>query len=269
MTYQGPTNFQRLSPDYFSSEPVRPDLARYQYPAPYQDTALYQDTAPYQDTAGYQDPAGYEDPAGWAGYQDPGGWPEPAGYADPNAGFPDPSAYQGLPAPSAAAPARRRSRGVLAGAVTGFLAGGTAIGVAVLAAAFVRPQASPVIAVGEAAIDRTPSAVKQFAIQYFGQNDKNVLLLGMYVAIALLAITIGLVARKRLAAGVIAMAAFGGFGAFVAITRPENRISDAIPSLIGGAAGIAALVLLVWAAAPAAVRRGRRASHAGRGGAWG
>jgi hypothetical protein len=264
MSYPGPTNFQRLSPDYFSTEPVRPDLARQQYPAPYQDPAAYQDGdgwAADQDLGGRPATGGYADPN--AGFPDPN-----AGFPDPNAGFPDPSAYEGLPAPAAPAPdSHRRSRGILAGAVTGFLAGGTAIGVAVLAAAFVRPPASPVIAVGEAAIDRTPSAVKQFAIQYFGQNDKNVLLLGMYVAIALLAMAIGLVARKRLAAGVIGMAAFGGFGAFVAITRPEGRISDGIPSLIGGAAGIAALVLLVWAAAPRVARRGRRGSHAGRGGA--
>ncbi len=145
---------------------------------------------------------------------------------------------------------------------------------AVLAAAFVRPQASPVIAVGEAAIDRTPSALKQFAIQYFGQNDKNVLLLGMYVVIAMIAMAIGLLARRRLAVGVIGMAAFGAFGAFVAITRPEGRATDGIPSLIGGAAGMAALVLLVWAAAPGPVgavtrrtRDGYRRAHASAGGA--
>jgi hypothetical protein len=163
------------------------------------------------------------------------------------------------------------------GATAGFLAGATAICVAILAAAFVRPQASPVIAVGGAAIDRTPSALKQFAIQYFGQNDKNVLLLGMYVVIAMLAMAVGLLAGKRLAVGVAGMAAFGAFGAFVAITRPEGRVTDGIPSLIGGAAGVAALVLLMWAAAPrpaaALPRRARgprdgyrRTTHASAGG---
>jgi hypothetical protein len=57
------------------------------------------------------------------------------------------------------------------------------------------------------------------------------------------------------------------------MTRPEGRATDGIPSLIGGAVGVAALVLLVWAAAPpvAAVSRRtrdgyRRATHASTGG---
>jgi hypothetical protein len=258
--------------------------AGYQGPG-YQATG-YQATG-YQAT-GYQDPAAYQPTAT---YEAPGGWPAPAGYADPNAGFPDPTAYQGLTGPPftdtasydtpgtggwprAAGGGASRGRGILVGATAGFLSGATAICVAILAAAFVRPQASPVIAVGEAAIDRTPSALKQFAIQYFGQNDKNVLLLGMYIVIAMLAMSIGLLARKRLAVGVIGMAAFGAFGAFVAITRPEGRATDGIPSLIGGAAGVAALVLLMWAAAPGSAaalpRRARdgyrRTTHASAGG---
>jgi hypothetical protein len=261
-------------------------------PAGYESTAVFQVPAGYQSPAGYQAPAAYQNPGGYqdpAAYQDAAGWPGPAGYADPNAGFPDPTAYQGLTGPpfTGTAPPdpatagweadvgrAPRGRGILAGAVTGFLSGASAIGVAVLAAAFVRPQASPVIAAGGAAIDRTPSALKQFAIQYFGQNDKNVLLLGMYVVIAMLAMAIGLLARKRLAVGVAGMAAFGAFGAFVAMTRPEGRATDGIPSLIGGVAGVAALVLLVWAAAPpmAAVTRRtrdgyRRAGHASARGA--
>jgi hypothetical protein len=286
MSYQGPSNFRRLRGEYFG-DPVPQSPASGLDPAGYQ-SAGYQ-TGGYPGS-GYQDPAAYQPTAT---YQDPGGWPAPAGYADPNAGFPDPTAYQGLtgppftdtasydradPAtggwPRAAGGGASRGRGILVGATAGFLSGATAICVAILAAAFVRPQASPVIAVGEAAIDRTPSVVKQFAIQYFGQNDKNVLLLGMYVVIAMLAMAIGVLARKRLAVGVIGMAAFGAFGAFVAITRPEGRATDGIPSLIGGAAGVAALVLLMWAAAPgpaaALSRRARdgyrRTTHASAGG---
>ena len=75
---------------------------------------------------------------------------------------------------------------------SGFLAAAVALGVANLVAAFVRPQASPIIAVGEAFIDRTPPALKNFAVQKFGTNDKTMLLLGMYVTIALIAIAIGI-----------------------------------------------------------------------------
>jgi len=139
----------------------------------------------------------------------------------------------------------RQSRGLLAGAVTGFLAAAVAIGVANLVAAFVRPQASPIIAVGEAFIDRTPLWLKEFAIQKFGENDKTMLLAGMYVAIALIAMVIGMIAWRHVTAGVVGIALFGLFGAFVAITRPASHATDAIPSIVGGVAGIVTIVWLV------------------------
>jgi hypothetical protein len=140
---------------------------------------------------------------------------------------------------------RRRSRGILAGGTAGFLAAAMALGAANLAAAFVRPQASPIIAVGEAFIDRTPPALKNFAIQKFGENDKNALLLGLYVTIAFIAIAIGVLAWRQVWAGVIGIGAFGAFGAFVAYTRPASQSTDVIPSLVGGLAGIIAIICLV------------------------
>jgi len=158
-------------------------------------------------------------------------------------------------------PRRDRDRsGLVIGAVMGFLAAAVAIGVATLAAAFVRPQASPVIAVGGAFIDRTPSALKNFAVQHFGENDKTILLLGMYVTIAVIAMGIGCLARRNVTIGVAGLAAFGLFGAFVAITRPESRAADVIPSVIGGIAGVAALLWLARAAAPIAPPRAAAAT---------
>ena len=173
----------------------------------------------------------------------------------------DPTAYQGLEhylngggagadGGMGAGPRRRRGRGLLAGMVTGLLSGAVAIGVAILAAAFVRPQASPVIAIGDAVLGQASSGVKTFAIQSSGESSKLMLLAGIYAVIAVLAMTIGLLARRRLAGGVTGMAALGAFGAFVAVTRPESHATDAIPSLIGGVAGVAALVLLVRAGDP-------------------
>lgn len=143
---------------------------------------------------------------------------------------------------------RRRSargRGRLAGGVAGFLAAAVAIGVANLVAAFVRPQASPVIAVGGWFIDHTPSWLKNFAVQKFGENDKNMLLLGMYVTIAIIAIAIGMLAWRRIGIGVAGIGLFGLFGAFIAITRPESHVTDVIPSIVGGIVGIVAIVWLV------------------------
>jgi hypothetical protein len=155
---------------------------------------------------------------------------------------------------SHAAPARngmrRPGRGLLPGALSGFLAAAVALGIANLVAAFVRPQASPIIAVGGAFIDRTPSALKNFAVEKFGENDKNMLLLGMYVTVALIAIVIGILAWRQVAVGVAGIGLFGLFGAFVAITRPESHVTDVIPSIVGGIAGIAAILWLVRSGMP-------------------
>jgi hypothetical protein len=152
---------------------------------------------------------------------------------------------------------QRRGGGLLPGAVAGFLAAAVALGVANLVAAFVRPQASPIIAVGEAFIDRTPPALKNFAVQKFGENDKNMLLLGMYVTIALIAIAIGMLAWRRVAIGVAGIGLFGLFGAFVAITRPESHVTDVIPSLVGGIVGIVVIVWLVRMGTPGSRHRAR------------
>jgi hypothetical protein len=146
--------------------------------------------------------------------------------------------------------ARRPGRGLLPGGIAGFLAAAVALGIANLVAAFVRPQASPIIAVGGAFIDRTPSALKNFAVEKFGENDKNMLLLGMYVTIAVIAIVIGMLAWRQVAIGVAGIGLFGLFGAFVAITRPESHVTDIIPSIVGGVAGIAAILWLVRSGMP-------------------
>ena len=153
----------------------------------------------------------------------------------------------------------RGGGGRLAGAVTGFLSAAVALGAATLAAAFVRPQASPVIAVGGAAIDRTPPAVKVWATEHFGTYDKLALLAGIFTVVALIAMLIGVLARRSVVIGIIGIVLFGGFGAFVALSRPESRLSDVLPSLAGAAAGVIAITALSAASMPRwpPVRTGR------------
>jgi hypothetical protein len=264
MSYQDPPRRQRLS----------------RYPALAQHEDTYQETQAdfpsgystgndYQGLAGLAHNPGQQSsrqPAPWDDAAQQTSWDTPAQQSwsmrQPDMQQPgwDPN-HQASTGPllsgdaPAGAGAGRRSRGILAGATTGFLAAGVAIGVANLVAAFVRPQASPIIAVGEAFIDRTPQGLKEFAIQKFGENDKNMLLLGMYVTIALLAMTIGIFAWRRVSIGVAGIALFGLFGGYVAITRPDSHVTDVIPSVVGGIIGIAALLLLVRVGG--ARRRGR------------
>ena len=61
-----------------------------------------------------------------------------------------------------------RAPHALAGAIAGVLAAAVAIGAAQLAAGLTVPQSSPVLAVGQTAIDLTPAPVKNFAISAFG-----------------------------------------------------------------------------------------------------
>jgi hypothetical protein len=137
--------------------------------------------------------------------------------------------------------------GVIAAAMTGILAAAVAIGVATLAAAFVRPQASPVAALGGVIVDRIPAALRNAAVEHFGAHGKTVLLLG---TIGLIAVVIGWLARRSAAIGVAGLAALGLLGAFVVITRPASHASDVIPSIAGGIVGVIAFAWLARAAAP-------------------
>lgn len=75
----------------------------------------------------------------------------------------------------------RAARGALAGLLAAF----AALAVAELVAGLMRPAAGPVTVVGGAVIDRTPAAVKDFAIRTFGESDKTVLQLGILTILAL------------------------------------------------------------------------------------
>jgi DMSO/TMAO reductase YedYZ molybdopterin-dependent catalytic subunit len=155
---------------------------------------------------------------------------------------------------------------VLAGAVAGVLAGAVAIGAAQLAAGLTVPQSSPVLAVGQAAIDLTPPPVKDFAISAFGADDKTVLLGGILVVLALYAAVVGMLAVRRLALGMWGLALFAFIGLAAALTRPNSTPEYIVPTLVGAAAGAFALARLARAAArispPAA--RARPAGQAGR-----
>jgi DMSO/TMAO reductase YedYZ molybdopterin-dependent catalytic subunit len=119
----------------------------------------------------------------------------------------------------------------------GSVCGAVAIGVAQLIAGLFDPDASPIIVVGGAAIDATPEWLKSLAIRAFGSNDKTVLLAGIGVVLALVAVSIGVVAMQRSSVGYAGLAVFGLIGVAAALTRPTARPLDALPSLVGGLAG--------------------------------
>ncbi|RFU85520.1 molybdopterin oxidoreductase [Streptomyces triticagri] len=140
------------------------------------------------------------------------------------------------------------------GAVAGLVSGCAALAVAELAAVAVRPEASPLTAVGGAVVDRTPTPVKDWAIREFGTDDKLVLRLGLLAALGLFAAVLGALAVRRRGDASLGVLAFGLLGAVAATGRPDSTSPlDAVPSLAGAAAGSVVLYVLTGrlTAAPA------------------
>src|SRR5258708_1044837 len=82
--------------------------------------------------------------------------------------------------------------------IAGLLAAFIAVGVGQLLAGIVAPDASPIVAVGEASIDHTPPPVKNFAISAFGSNHKAGPVTGIPAVLAIFAALLGAPALPRL-----------------------------------------------------------------------
>ncbi|MEV0992570.1 molybdopterin-dependent oxidoreductase [Streptomyces sp. NPDC049949] len=155
----------------------------------------------------------------------------------------------------------RTARGALAGLLAGF----SALAVAELAAGLLRPAAGPVTVVGGAVIDRTPAAVKDFAIRTFGEDDKTVLQVGILLVLALFAVVLGVVSLRLRRTGAAGALVFGVVGAAAALSRPDSAgAGDALPSVVGALAAAAVLYGLAGKAAPV----GSTSGDTGTGSGW-
>lgn len=134
----------------------------------------------------------------------------------------------------------RASLGALSGLITGL----AALCSAELVSPAVRPEASPVTAVGGAVVDRTPPWLKDFAVRHFGTDDKLVLQLGILALLSVFAMAVGVAALRHRKAGSAAVLLFGAVGAMAAAGRPDGGPLDALPSVVGGLLGCGVLYLL-------------------------
>ena len=141
----------------------------------------------------------------------------------------------------------------------GVLATLVGIALAHLAAALTHPAASPVLAVGSAVIDLTPTPVKDWAIRRFGTHDKAVLVGSVLAGVLVLAALGGLLGRRRLAAGAGLLTALVAVAAGAVLSRPDAGALDLLPCLVAAVAATLALVALARAerAGPASAT-GRR-----------
>ena len=129
--------------------------------------------------------------------------------------------------------------------LAGLLTGAVALGIAELTAAVTGPNGAPVTAVGETAINLTPVPVKEFAIAHFGTHDKAALVTGIVVLLAAFAVLIGVLAVRRLAYGLAALAVFAAVGVAAAISQGGGL--NVVPTLAGSAVAAVTLVLMVRA----------------------
>ncbi|MET0662638.1 MAG: molybdopterin-dependent oxidoreductase [Ilumatobacteraceae bacterium] len=138
------------------------------------------------------------------------------------------------------------------GSVAGLTAAVVALGVAELVAGLSRTWKGPILDVGDRVIDHVPVAVKEFAIEQFGTNDKPALLVGIGAVLAIYAAVMGAIAfRTRIEIGLIGIGVFGLIGAYAALTRRVGgSATDALPSIIGAALGAGALWLAHSVARP-------------------
>ena len=137
------------------------------------------------------------------------------------------------------------------GSLAGVVAGALAVTTGMLVAGVI-DVVSPIDAVGSEFIDRVPPWLKELAIRWFGTNDKLALRTGIIVTLAIAALIVGLLAVRRLLAGVIGIGVFGLVGALAAVHRPGESAAAALPPLIGTAVGIPLLVLLLRPTKPGA-----------------
>ena len=157
-----------------------------------------------------------------------------------------------------------RTAGRVAGAAVGLVTSVVALATGQLAAAFITPASSPVLATGQAAIDAAPQSLKEYAIRTFGANDKTALLLGIGVVIALLATFVGVAAVRRPALGYATIGALGAVGAASGLSRPEATPIWIVPSAAAVVAGVAAFdVLLRRATLRDAIERPSPAASSG------
>ncbi|MDP9793905.1 DMSO/TMAO reductase YedYZ molybdopterin-dependent catalytic subunit [Catenuloplanes nepalensis] len=127
---------------------------------------------------------------------------------------------------------------------SGLIAAGAGVAAGELLAAAARPGASPVLSVGAAVIDATPTPVKEFAVRTAGTADKPLLLTGIVLLTALLAAGLGVAAARRPLWGILGFAVFGLAGALAAATRPDAGAMDALPSLLAGLVAAVTLTAL-------------------------
>jgi len=126
-------------------------------------------------------------------------------------------------------------------ATFGILATLAGVAAAHLVAALTVPAASPVLVVGSTVIALTPTPVKTWAIATFGNADKPILIGSVMLGVLVLAGIAGIVAARRITAGLLMIAGLAALAGVLAMLRPAAGPLDLLPSAVAVLVGVASL----------------------------
>lgn len=121
---------------------------------------------------------------------------------------------------------------------------GLGLGVAELTAGALGRTETPVVAVGEAFIDRTPGWLKDLAIEWFGTADKAVLVSAMLVVLAVFGALVGVLTVRRPGIGQLAAIVLLAVAGAAVWSRPDTSGVDLVVVAAGGVVAVPALTLL-------------------------
>jgi DMSO/TMAO reductase YedYZ molybdopterin-dependent catalytic subunit len=104
---------------------------------------------------------------------------------------------------------------------------------------------SPLVAVGDAFVDRTPPWLKNWAVSTFGTHDKTALLAGMAVVLVLAASVVGIVGAVDRRWGLGSLVVLAAVGAAAVLSRPGATALDLVPLLLAALVGLVVLSTLL------------------------
>lgn len=143
---------------------------------------------------------------------------------------------------SANRPARLRP--TVLGAVVGLLVAAVTLAVAELTAALARTE-GPVVVVGDAVVELSPSTLIEWSIDTFGSAQRPLLLVSILVVVGLASILLGMGALRRSLVGYGGLVLFAALGAGALLVRPAVDAMALVPILVGLAAGVVGLYVLL------------------------
>jgi DMSO/TMAO reductase YedYZ molybdopterin-dependent catalytic subunit len=148
--------------------------------------------------------------------------------------------------PEAGAAPRRSTLAL--GGLAGLLAAVAGVAVSEAVTALLTGVTSPLLSVGNRAVDQAPRPVKEWAIESFGTADKPVLISGVVATVAVLAIVAGVVGVRRPRVAALAILVLGAVAGAAALTDrsatagPVLRLLPVV-ALVG--TGLVALMLML------------------------